>query len=154
MIARTRLNVTLYVHCLACYRFSDFGHPWDIPCMMMGDKRDAGAPYRLGAPRVPRFKKQKFVACGHKPAFQVLEVLPKIMQLYYLPRVTEVPSVNSLSYLAWLFTRKVRVPRAECGLPVRAVAWLCQANPRRLQLRVIPDCGYGLPVCDIFVQEC
>jgi hypothetical protein len=38
MVARTRLNVTLYVHCLPCYRFSDFGHPWGTPCTVIGDK--------------------------------------------------------------------------------------------------------------------
>ena len=113
-----------------------------------GDRRWKGcwSPVSIRRPRVPRFVNQKFAAWGQEPALHVLEVLPKIMQFDYLPSVIEVPSTNSLPYLAWLFTRKERDPRAECqsGL-LRHYA--SQANPRRLQLGVIPDGCYGLPVC-------
>jgi hypothetical protein len=50
MVARTHFIVTLYVHCLACYQFSDCGHPSHPSCTVIGDKRDAGAPCRIGAP--------------------------------------------------------------------------------------------------------
>ena len=80
-----------------CYRFSDFGHPWDTPRTVIGDKRDAGAPCRLGVPVFRVLRTRSSFHVGKSQLSVCWKFCQKQCNFYYLPSVIEVPLVNSFT---------------------------------------------------------